>query len=202
MLILLSKNKEIIKSYLKPNANIGFIATASELEENRDYMYKDREDLAQMNYRVIDINISKERKQNILKKFKVVDSIFVAGGNSFYLLQQLIIKDVLQELKEFANNKIYIGSSAGACITCPSIDYAQKLDDKAKAPLLNNYKALNLVDFYILPHYNSKEKYTKLADEIEKEYMNYKFIKLSDNQAIVVDKVNTYIFITKEEAKI
>ena len=192
MLILLSKNKEIIKNYLKPNANIGFIATASELEENRDYMYKDREDLAQMNYRVIDINISKERKQNILKKFKVVDSIFVAGGNSFYLLQQLIIKDVLQELKEFANNKIYIGSSAGACIACPSIDYAQKLDDKAKAPLLNNYKAMNLVDFYILPHYNSKEKYTKLADEIEKEYKNYKFIKLSDNQAIVVDDAHNY----------
>ena len=192
MLILLSKNKEIIKSYLKPNAKIGFIATASELEENRDYMYKDREDLAQMNYRVIDIDISKERKQNILKKFKVVDSIFVAGGNSFYLLQQLIIKDVLQELKEFANNKIYIGSSAGACIACPSIDYAQKLDDKAKAPLLNNYKAMNLVDFYILPHYNSKEKYTKLADEIEKEYKNYKFIKLSDNQAIVVDDAHNY----------
>jgi len=192
MLILLSKNKEIIKNYLKLNANIGFIATASELEENRDYMYKDREDLAQMNYRVIDIDISKERKQNILKKFKVVDSIFVAGGNCFYLLQQLISKDVLQELKEFANNKIYIGSSAGACIACPSIDYAQKLDDKAKAPLLNNYKAMNLVDFYILPHYNSKEKYTKLADEIEKEYKNYKFIKLSDNQAIVVDDAHNY----------
>ncbi len=201
MLILLSKNKEIIKSYLKPNANIGFIATASELEENRKYMYQDREDLSQMNYKVIEIDISKESKQNILNKFKLIDSIFVAGGNSFYLLQQLIIKDVLQELKEFANNKIYIGSSAGACITCPSIDYAQKLDDKAKAPLLNNYKAMNLVDFYILPHYNNKEKYTKLADEIEKEYKMYKFIKLSNNQAIVVDKVNTYIFITKEEAK-
>ena len=32
MLILLSKNKAIIKEYLKPNTNIGFIATASELE--------------------------------------------------------------------------------------------------------------------------------------------------------------------------
>lgn len=202
MLILLSKNKEIIKNYLKPHSNIGFIATASELEENREYMYQDREKLEQMNYKVIDIDISKESKQNILNKFKLIDSIFVAGGNSFYLLQQLVIKDVIQDLKEFANNKIYIGSSAGACIVCPSIDYVQKLDDKAKAPLLNNYKAMNLIDFYIIPHYNSKEKYTKLADEIEKEYMNYKFIKLSNNQAIVVDKVNTYKFITKEEAKI
>ena len=198
MLILLSKNKEIIKNYLQPNSNIGFIATASELEENRDYMYQDREDLAKMNYKVIEIDISKESKQDILKKFKIVDSIFVAGGNSFYLLQQLINKDVLQELKEFANNKIYIGSSAGACIACPSIEYAQKLDQKAQAPLLSNYKAMNLVEFYILPHYKSKEKYTKLADEIEKEYMKYKFIKLSNNQAIVVDSVSLYKIVETE----
>ena len=198
MLILLSKNKKIIKNYLQPHLNIGFIATASELEKNRDYMYQDREDLSQMNYKIIDIDISKESKQDILKKFKMVDSIFVAGGNSFYLLQQLKNKDVLLELKEFANNKIYIGASAGACITCPSIDYVQKLDDKAQAPLLNDYKAMNLVDFYILPHYKSKEKYTKLADEIEEEYNNYKFIKLSNNQAIVVDRVNNYKILETE----
>lgn len=198
MLILLSKNKEIIKKYLKQNSNIGFIATASELEENRDYMYQDREDLSQMNYKVIEIDISKESKQDILKKFKIVDSIFVAGGNSFYLLQQLKNKDVLLELKEFANNKIYIGSSAGACIACPSIEYAQKLDHKAQAPLLSNYKAMNLVEFYILPHYKSKDKYTKLADEIEEEYMKYKFIKLSNNQAIVVDNISTYKVVETE----
>lgn len=42
---------------------------------------------------------------------------------------------------------------------------------------------MNLVDFYILPHYKSKEKYTNLADEIEKDYIivyntnNYKIIE-------------------------
>lgn len=131
MLILLSKNKAIIKEHLKPNTNIGFIATASELETNREYMYQDREDLLKMSYYIIDIDISKESKQEIIKKLNDVDVIYVAGGNSFYLLQQLIVKDALQELKEFANNKVYIGSSAGACIVCPSIDYAQKLDDKS-----------------------------------------------------------------------
>lgn len=192
MLILLSKNKLIIKDYLKPNTNIGFIATASELEINRDYMYQDKEDLFRMNYCIIDIDISKESKQEIIEKFNGVDVIYVAGGNSFYLLQQLMVKDVLKELKEFANNKIYIGSSAGACIACPSIEYAQKLDDKSQAPLLNDYSAMKLVDFYILPHYKSKEKYTKLADEIEKEYSSCKFIKLSNDQAIIIKDINDY----------
>ena len=102
------------------------------------------------------------------------------------------MKDVLQELIEFANNKIYIGSSAGSCITCPSIDYAKELDDISQAQLLNDCTAMNLVDFYILPHYKSKEKYTKLADEIKNSYKNYKFIKLSNEQAIIVDNMNNY----------
>ena len=192
MQILLSKNKKIIKKYLKENSKIGFVPTASELENDRLYMENDREDLLKMNFIIIDINISKETKEEIIRKFNEIDAIFMVGGNSFYLLQQLKTKNVLQELIDFANNKIYVGSSAGSCIACPSIDYLEKLDDKLKAPLLNNCNAMNLVDFYILPHYMSKEKYTKLADEIEKAYTNYKFLKLTNDQAIIVNSKNKY----------
>ena len=192
MKILLSGNKEIIKNYINEKATIGFIPTASELDDDRWYMEKDKEDLKKMNFHIIIIDISRENKEEIIEKIKKLDAIFVAGGNSFYLLQQLKIKKVLQDLIEFANNKIYIGTSAGACIACPSIDYVEKLDDKSQAPLLDNEKAMNLVDFYILPHYKSKEKYTNLADEIEQEYRNYKFIKLSNEQAIIVDCLNNY----------
>lgn len=192
MKILLSSNKEIIKKYVKENSKIGFVSTASEVENDRWYMEKDRDDLNKMKFSIVDIDISMENKEEIIEKFNRVDAIFVAGGNSFYLLQQLKLKNVLQELIEFANNKIYIGSSAGSCIACPSIDYVEKLDDKTQAPLLNNCNAMNLVDFYILPHYKSKEKYTKLADDIEKDYGNYKFVKLSNEQAIIVDNVNNY----------
>ena len=149
-------------------------------------------------YNVLIIDISKESKEEILEKFNNIDAIFIAGGNSFYLLQQLKIKNVLQELINFATNKIYVGSSAGSCIACPSIDYVEKLDDKLQAPLLDNFNAMNLVDFYILPHYKSKEKYTNLADEIEKDYSNYNFIKLSNKQAIIVYNINNYKVIETE----
>lgn len=192
MKILLSSNKEIIKEYIAQNSRIGFIPTASELDNDRWYTEKDREDLIKMKFNVIDIEISKENKHEITEKLNSVDAIFVAGGNCFYLLQQLKMKDVLQELIEFANNKIYIGSSAGSCIACPSIDYAEKLDDRSQAPLLSDCNAMNLVDFYILPHYKSEEKYTKLVDEIERNFNCYKFIKLSNEQAIIVDNLNKY----------
>lgn len=83
-------------------------------------------------------------------------------------------------------------------IACPSIDYVEKLGDKLQAPLLDNFKAMNLVDFYILPHYKSKEKYTNLADEIEKEYNSYKFIKLSNEQAIIVENIKSYKIVETE----
>lgn len=192
MEILLSRNKKIIREYIEEKSKIGFIPTASELDNDKWYIKKDIEDLNGMNFNIVYIDISNESKEEIVKKFNDIESVFVAGGNSFYLLQQLKIKNVLQELIELANNKIYVGSSAGACIACPSIEYVQKLDNKLQAPLLNDYNAMNLVDFYVLPHYKSKEKYTKIADEIEKNYNNYKFVKISNEQAIIVDEVNNY----------
>ena len=196
--ILLSSNPGILQEYITEDSIIGFISTASELDDDRWYMEKDKEDLSKMNYNVLIIDISKESKEEILEKFNNIDAIFIAGGNSFYLLQQLKIKNVLQELINFATNKIYVGSSAGSCIACPSIDYVEKLDDKLQAPLLDNFNAMNLVDFYILPHYKSKEKYTNLADEIEKDYSNYKFVKLSNEQAIIVYNTNNYKIIETE----
>ncbi len=114
MKILLSSNKEIISEYVKENSKIGFIPTASEVADDRWYMEKDREDLDKMKFTIVDIDISMESKEDIIEKFNRIDAIFVAGGNSFYLLQQLKLKNVLSELIEFANNKIYIGSSAGS----------------------------------------------------------------------------------------
>ena len=162
MIILLSSNKNILKQYIPPGSTVGFIPTASEPDDDRWYMEKDREDLKQMNYELVSINITQEPKSTILNKLNAIDALFVAGGNSFYLLQELQKKDLLKELANFAHNKTYVGSSAGACIACPSIDYAEKLDDKSRAPHLHDCAAMNIVNFFILPHYGNKEKYTKL----------------------------------------
>lgn len=42
MQILLSSNKEVIREYIKENSIIGFIPTASELDDDRWYMEKDK----------------------------------------------------------------------------------------------------------------------------------------------------------------
>ena len=191
MKILLSSNKKILNKYLKEHTKIGFIPTASELDDDRWYMEKDRDDLMN-NYDLIIIDITNETKEEILDKFNSVDAIFVAGGNAFYLLQQLRLKDVVSELIDFANEKIYIGSSAGSCIACPNIDYLGNLDDKNDAPLLKDYEALNLINGYILPHYKSSEEYTKLIDDTIKQYKDLNFIVLTNSDAVIVNDRDNY----------
>ncbi len=198
MKILLSSNKQILRKYLEENSKIGFIPTASELDNDRWYMEKDKKDLIGMKYNITNIEITNESKEEILKKLNSVDAIFVAGGNCFYLLQQLKQKDIIQELIDFANNKIYIGSSAGSCIACPSINYVSKLDDKEDAPLLNDYHAMNLIDKYILPHYKSDEEYTKLINKIIEDHSTLQFITLTNEQAIIVNNRNDYKIIDTE----
>lgn len=96
MKILLSSNKQVIKKYLRENSKIGFIPTASELDSDRWYMEKDKNDLINMKYSITNIDITNEKKEEILKKFNSIDAIFIAGGNCFYLLQQLKQKDIIE----------------------------------------------------------------------------------------------------------
>lgn len=63
MKILLTSNKGIIREYIKENETIGFIPTASELDNDRWYMEKDREDLIKMKFNVIEIDISNLSKE-------------------------------------------------------------------------------------------------------------------------------------------
>lgn len=198
-LILLSSNNEIIKKQLEKGKKIGFIPTASELDKDRWYMEKDKNRLLEMGYIIENIEVTTESKEEIRKKINSSDALFVAGGNTFYLLQQLKEKDVVTTIVDFIHsNKLYIGSSAGSIITSPTIEVIEDMDNPKEAPLLKSFEAFNVVGFYILPHYNSKEKYTLKADLIEKKYSELEFLKIRDNQAIIVTGRNEYEIVDTE----
>jgi dipeptidase E len=197
-LILLSNKNEIIRKYLPSGKKVGFVPTASELDNDRWYMEKDRKKLIELGYNVIDIEVTYETTEKIKEKINNSDALFIAGGNSFYLLQQLKSKNIVEVINDFVNsNKLYMGASAGAVIACPTIEVVKELDEPKEAPFLESYTALNLVDFYILPHYNN-EKFNLKADLIEKKYSNFDFIKLTDNQAIIVSDRNSFEVVETE----
>lgn len=64
---------------------------------------------------------------------------------------------------------VYIGESAGSVIASPDIGYVKYMDDQKAAPELKSTKALNLVEFYPLPHWG-EEPFKEAAEKIHKAY--------------------------------
>jgi dipeptidase E len=175
--------------------NLVFIPTASNLYKNKSWLYKDREKLVAMGFKVKDVDIEGKTKQHLQKELVDVDVIFVSGGNTFYLLEKTIESgfDVIVK-KLIAKGVVYIGSSAGSALVSPTIEAIKSLDDPSDAPSLKSYDSLNLVPFLVMPHYLD-EDYKKQYKKILKEWNNkgFELKLLTNNQALVVNGDNIKI---------
>ena len=133
---------------------ITFIPTASLVEEVRFYVDDDRKAFEELGIIVEELEITAASPDKILEVLNRNDYIFVSGGNIFYLLQELRRKgaDILIT-EQIRAGKLYIGTSAGSVILCPDIEFVKEMDYNHTAPELQSFTGLNIVDFYILPHY-------------------------------------------------
>jgi dipeptidase E len=165
--------------------NIGFVPTAADLYQDKWFVERDRKFLFEKGFKIIDVNI-KDGFQ--LEKLNDVDVIYIAGGNTFYLLEKAVESGALELIKILVNKgKLYAGSSAGAIFAGPSIEPVTLLDDPKDAPNLKTYEGLGLVDFVVLPHYG-KEKYLQKYEKIIENFKEkYELITLTDEQAIVFE---------------
>jgi dipeptidase E len=79
------------------------------------------------------------------------EAIFVGGGNSFRLLRALHARDLLAVIRRrvVEDGAVYIGSSAGTNVACPSIRTTNDM------PIVQppSFEAAGLVPFQINPHY-------------------------------------------------
>jgi len=168
---------------------VAFIPTAADVYKDKTFIDEDRNKLTELGFKILEINISGKTEKTLREKFKDVDIIFVAGGNTFYLLEKTLSSGFDKIIKEHVKKgKYYIGSSAGSVIAGTSIEPVKPIDDPTKAPNLKSFNGLNLIDKIILPHYGN-EKYQEKINKILNDYThsNVKIIKLTDNQALFVE---------------
>lgn len=192
-LLLLSKKIDIVKNILKPNSKIGFIGTAGEVYDSPIWIYEDKRQLQQYGYQIVDIDISKNSKKESIQILNAVHCIYVAGGNVFYLKQQIEEKYLENEIINFINSdKLYIGSSAGSCLCSPTLEIYKTLDSLDNAQKLRSIKGLDVIDFEIIPHYG-KEKYLDRHNEIINQYESkYNLLTVKDDEALLFRARNKY----------
>lgn len=166
---------------------VTFIPTASVPEKVTFYVASGRKALEKLGMTVDELELTSATRAEIKSKLRGNDYIYVSGGNTFFLLQEMKKNGADEIIKnEIASGKIYIGESAGSMILSPDIDYAKEMDDIKKAPELKNTSALSVVDFYPLPHYTNFP-FKKAAEKIISQHQNNLTLQpISNSQVILV----------------
>lgn len=181
---------EFLETFVGENLQaktITFIPTASIPEDYKGYVENDRKAFKELGLIICELDISNTSKEKIEEIILKNDFIYVSGGNTFYLLQELqksgADKIIVSEIEK---GKIYIGASAGSVILAKNIKYIEKMDDSSKAKNLTDYNALNIIDFYPLPHHTN-EPFKELVENIITEYQSkLDLVTISNTQVILV----------------
>jgi len=164
--------------------NVVFIDTAAKFEEVNFYVGEAAEILEKLGAKLIRLDVScaqslavpvSEKDElfcndEILSAISQCDIIYVSGGNTFYLLNELRKSRVWQAIKNAVKaGKIYIGESAGAVIAAPDTRYATPMDENSVN--VSDFTGLNLVDFFIVPHFGC-EPFIEATRETMKKFGN------------------------------
>ena len=179
---------------------VAFVPTAADVYEDKWFEEADRDKLVEMGFKIIDLPLKNRVKDEVEKILKKADVIFVAGGNTFYLLEQTRASGFIELTPKLVNNGIiYIGSSAGSYLACPTIEVANWKHQDRNIVGLTDLTALSLVPFLMSVHYNPE-----YDDSLKQGIAQTKYpVKiLTDNQALIVQEDEVKLVGQGEEIKL
>lgn len=181
---------------LKSKMKIGYVTTASKGARDKTFFEKVKNAMRENNISFEEIDIEGKSKDDMLNFFKNKNVIHIEGGNTFYLLKAIRETGFAEVLKELlSEGKVYIGTSAGAYIMCPTIEVANWNETGKDRFKLTDFSALNYVPFVLKVHYKDE------AENLVKEKMKtlkYPLRILRDGQGIIKEN-DKYTFIGGEE---
>lgn len=105
-----------------------FIPIAGDPYDNKDFVEADRIALEKYGLDIVEMDIKNKNVEEIRKAIIGADIVLVAGGDTFYLMEKLKESGADKVIKDFIEkNGIYIGSSAGSIICCPTIEGGRRI---------------------------------------------------------------------------
>lgn len=166
---------------------VAFIPTAADPYPAAPWMQNDRNKLKELGFTVFDFDLKNKSEAETRETLTNADIVFVAGGNTFYLLEKANRSGFTNVIKDLVNKgTIYIGSSAGSVITGPDIEPVKVFDDP-KAAQLNSTDGFHFIDFVILPHYGEKKRLNTHKAVVNEYKDTYKLQLLTDEQFVLVE---------------
>lgn len=166
-----------------------FIPTAGDPYDNKDFVEADRIALEKYGLDIVEMDIKNKNEEEIREIIDGADIVLVAVGDTFYLMEKLKESGADKIIKEFvARGGIYIGSSAGSIICCPTIEGAEDFDDPNLAPKLDNFNGLGIFRNVIIPHAQKEKYFERIRRATERlESKGFKVYPLTDDDVLFFD---------------
>lgn len=167
---------------------VTFIPTASLHDKLSFHIKADRRALKRLGMVLNELEISTASSDEIESRISQTDYLFVDGGNTFFLLQELrrTHADALITA-HIGQGKPYIGASAGSIILSGNIEYARLMDNPKAAPGLHgDFSALSVVDFNIVPHYGSTPFIRATTNMMTQYSPSLNLCPIRNNEALIV----------------
>lgn len=163
--------------------NLAFINTAAEAEKGDHWwVTKEKDKLLSIGFAVDEFTITGLSAGELESKMQGKNGIYICGGNTYFLLDQVIKTGFGDFLKKWIEDgNLYIGSSAGSSIIGVDIDLIPSNEALATPDLKS--MGLGIIDLAIVPHWGSqdfKDEYLKDISSLYRE--NTKIILLSNSQ--------------------
>lgn len=165
---------------------LAFIPTAADPYLVKPWFYGDKMKLKLMGFRMKDIDLKDKTEEQLRSELEGMDAIFVSGGNTYYLLDKVVKSGFDKIVKDLVGKGVvYIGSSAGSALACPTIEHVDDFDDKSIVTL-SSYAGLGLTDTLLLPHYGEAKYEEKFAFVVKKWKAKGQNLLLLRNSEVLV----------------
>lgn len=183
------------KMFYIPNA-LDF--TTADPERRTKHIQSDIADLSALGFQVevLDLKDYFNEEVELKKKLSEVNSVWVSGGNTFVLRQAMKLSgfdNLMHDVLDLREDFLYAGYSAGSCVLSSDLSHLQIVDDATDLPYEGVKEAimdgLNILDFAILPHYDSDHPESEAIGKEVQYCIDNKilFIALRDGEVILQD---------------
>lgn len=168
--------------------SVAFIATAGAAEPwGAVHAAVNRRVWRRLGFEVDELDFARQSPRELVRRLRDDDLIFVGGGNTFFLLQELRRTGAADVIVERVHDGVpYVGESAGAVVAARDIGYIAPMDRRDKAPGLSDDRGLGLVDWFVVPHMRGPLLGRAASAIAARHEDDPWFVPITDRQAILV----------------